>query len=129
MDSQVEQLVKDCTVCSKSDKTRHVRRVPLSPVMVPNKPWDKLALDIVGPLDIRNFKKKYLVTLVDYNTHWICTKFMHQVTTKEVIKFLWENFLLEGIPVVILTDNGVQFTSNEIEEFLKDLAIKHEYTA
>ena len=129
MDSQIEQLVKECSVCSKSDKIRQTRRVPLSPVSVPKKPWDKLALDIIGPIYVVGLCKKCVLTMVGFNSHWVTAKFVYDVSTKVLIDFLWDSFNSEGIPAVIVTDNSVQFTSGEMKSFLSSLAIKHKRTA
>lgn len=39
MDTMVEDLVKTCYECAKSDKTLWVKKPPLSPVKVPDLPW------------------------------------------------------------------------------------------
>ena len=73
-----------------------------------------MALDIIGPIDVVVLRKRYLLAMVDYHSHWISHKFVNDVTTKILIDFLLDTFNAEGIPAVIVTDNGVQFTSNDI---------------
>ncbi|KAL7726473.1 hypothetical protein ACLKA6_001095 [Drosophila palustris] len=34
-----------------------------------------------------------------------------------------------GVPKVLITDNGVQFTSRTFKNFLQDMGVKHQYTA
>ncbi|KFD54723.1 hypothetical protein M513_04423, partial [Trichuris suis] len=46
-------------------------------------------------------------------------------TTKDVIQFLKEIFNREGLPREIVSENGVQFISNEFKQFLNDHAIRH----
>ncbi|KAJ1124181.1 hypothetical protein NDU88_002642 [Pleurodeles waltl] len=129
MDRLVEDIVRDCTHCSLSDKTRSTRKAPLSPVEVPTKPWDKLGLDIVGPLTCPGSRARFILVLVDYHTHWVMTKAVHNVTTLDVIQILRESFSREGIPSTLVTDNGVQFTSSTMLEFLTVSGIKHHRTA
>ena len=49
MDKQVETIVKNCVTCQCNDKSIHQRFTPLIPVQYPEKPWSKVAIDIVGP--------------------------------------------------------------------------------
>nr|KYP72320.1 hypothetical protein KK1_004908 [Cajanus cajan] len=41
-------------------------------------------------------------------------------------KFTWKNIICRfGIPHALVTDNGRQFIAQELEDFLRDLGIKH----
>ena len=86
-------------------------------------------MDILGPVHILNTPNKFFIVIVDYNSHWTMFKQVQNITTKVVIEFLKECFCKEGIPTTIITDNGVQFTSEEIRSFFKDLGIQHNKVA
>ncbi|KAJ1183779.1 hypothetical protein NDU88_000593 [Pleurodeles waltl] len=129
MDSEVEKVVRDCWACAMSDKSHSTRKVPLSPVNIPVKPWDKLGLDILGPISHLGNKGQYMFVLVDYHSHWTMFKIVSQITTADAIKFLTEAFMREGIPSTLVTDNGVQFTSDNMKEFLKKWGVHHFRTA
>ncbi len=51
IDSLVREKVKNCQVCVSSDKTAIVTAAPLQPVPSPSGPWEKVAVDIVGPFE------------------------------------------------------------------------------
>uniref|UniRef100_A0A5S6QPR2 Integrase catalytic domain-containing protein n=1 Tax=Trichuris muris TaxID=70415 RepID=A0A5S6QPR2_TRIMR len=85
-----------------------VEIAPLNPVPLQKAAWEKLAIDIVGPLQ---------------NARYV--KFSQNATTKDVIQFLKEIFSREGLPSEIVSDNGVQFISNEFKQFLNNHAIRH----
>ncbi|KFD45720.1 hypothetical protein M513_13398, partial [Trichuris suis] len=99
-------------------------RAPLNPVPLQHAAWEKLAIDIVGPLQNSRYGERFAITLVDYYSKWPEVKFSQNATTKDVIQFLKEIFSHEGLPEVV-SDNGVQFTSNEFKQFLNDHAIRH----
>ena len=46
-----------------------------------------------------------------------------------MIEFLIRVFSREGFPQEIVTDNGVQFKSDEFEQFCKERGIKHTYSS
>ncbi|KAJ1094088.1 hypothetical protein NDU88_007172, partial [Pleurodeles waltl] len=50
VDKQVEETVKNCVPCGNSDKTKVLRQTPLAPVRFPERPWEKLAVDFIGPV-------------------------------------------------------------------------------
>ena len=129
MDTQVELLVKHCTLCRCNDKTATPSRVPMEPVKFPNSAWSKLAMDIVGPFDIGSADCKYAITLIDYYSKWPEVSFVSSVTTNKIIEFLKNIFAREGFPSEIITDHGVQFTSHEFKNYLESRGIKHGFSS
>ncbi|KAJ1136943.1 hypothetical protein NDU88_003356 [Pleurodeles waltl] len=129
MNSEVERAVRDCWACTASDKSHSTCKATLSPVNIPEKPWDKLGLDILGPMCHLGNKGQNMFVLVDYHSHWTMFKIVRQITTFEAIKFLTEAFRREGIPSTLVTDNGVQFTSENMKEFLKKWGVYNFRTA
>lgn len=52
---------------------------------------------------------------------------MANVSAQVIIAFLKEVFAREGSPEVLVTDNGVQLTSQEMERFLLMCNIRRDY--
>ncbi|KAJ8364452.1 hypothetical protein SKAU_G00132830 [Synaphobranchus kaupii] len=125
MTTQVETAIKSCVTCSQHDKTAITHVSPLQPVALLNAPWEKLAIDIVGPFHTAPLDCRYAVTLIDYFSRWPEVAFTSEVTSATVIKFLSTVFSHEGNPLELVTDNGPQFISTEFETFLADRDIKH----
>jgi len=55
---------------------------------------------------------------VDYFTKWVEAKPLRITTSQEGTNFLVEVFSRHGIPELIITDNGVQFTADYTKIFL-----------
>ena len=125
MDKQVEDLIKACLVCQFNDKSVKQTHAPLQPVKFPERPWEKVAIDIVGPFERATNDCRYAITLVDYNSKWPEVGFTSKVTTSNVIDFLKTVFSREGFPWEIVSDNGTQFVSEEFRIFLSERGIKH----
>ena len=66
MDTLVEQKITACQLCLSLDKTAKTSAVPLQPVPLPSAPWEKLAMDIVGPFETAVWDCRYALTLTDY---------------------------------------------------------------
>ena len=123
MDRHVEETVRNCQYCTNSDKSYTCHTTPLQPVQLPDKVWQKLALDIMGPFN--DPKHKFVIVLVDYYSKWCEVAFETEVTTDKMIQFLDNVFAREGLPEFLVTDNGVQLTSHKMKEFLKGNGITH----
>ena len=59
MDKQIEEMIKDCDACVTNNPLNV--NTPLQPANFPSGPWEKGAIDIVGPIG-----NKYLITFIDY---------------------------------------------------------------
>ena len=111
MDKQVYIAIKSCLTCQSLDKTTITRPAPLQPVQLPDKPWQKLAIDIVGKFEIATNDCKYAIVLMDYYSKWPEVCFVNNVTSDTVIEFLQTLFAREGFCKELVTDNGSQFVS------------------
>uniref|UniRef100_A0A1A7WTA5 Gypsy retrotransposon integrase 1 n=1 Tax=Iconisemion striatum TaxID=60296 RepID=A0A1A7WTA5_9TELE len=88
-------------------------------------PLEKLAMDLVGPLETAFWDCKYAITLTDYHSKWPEVAFTASVTTDTVKSFLTSVFSRFGNPLSLVTDNGSQFTSVNFATFLKERGIQH----
>lgn len=111
MDKQAESAVKNCHICLEADKSAKTSPASLQPIDWPERPWQKLGLDIVGPLEHAPHNSQFAITLVDYHSKWPEIYFCSEVATSTVKDFLTSVFAREGYPEEIVCDNGPQFTS------------------
>jgi len=89
-------------------------------------PFEKWALDFVGPISPMSRKKKYILVYTDYVIKWVETKSLFRATEKSVVELIYEYiFTRFGVPHEIVTDQGNQFTSNMMREIIEKYGIKH----
>ncbi|XP_058817303.1 uncharacterized protein K02A2.6-like [Topomyia yanbarensis] len=122
IDEDVSKLVKACNACADVVKTD--RKTNLESWPVPKKPWQRIHLDYAGPI-----KGQYYLILVDSFSKWpevIQTKDITSVATLRMLRGVFARF---GAPETLVTDNGTQFTSEQLEKFCHDNAILHLKTA
>ena len=74
---------------------------------------------MVGPLKGGTHKQKYLLVMVDKFTKWIEAKPVK--TTGVVHRY--------GVPHNIITDNGTNFTADEVKLWCKNMGIKLDYAS
>lgn len=125
MDSMVNELLLSCTVCQLSDKTAKTYPAPMQPVDPPSGPFQKAAVDIVGPFERARYDCGFAITLVDYYSKWPEVASASSTTTEAITTFLSSVFAREGDPCSVVTDNGSQFCSTDFSVFLKERGIQH----
>ena len=92
---------------------------PLSLHDVPERPWQKVAMDIFT-IKSRN----YLVT-VYYYSKFFKLKFLEHIRSESVIHKLKANFARHGMPDMLISDNGTQLESQEFKKFCAGWNINH----
>jgi hypothetical protein len=61
-------------------------------------PFERWELDFVGPFNPKSNQKNYILVATDYMTKWVEAVAFPNETEEEVIQFLFELFLLYGLP-------------------------------
>ena len=77
---------------------------------------------MVGPLKGGTHKQKYLLVMVDMFTKWIEAKPVKTAESGPVIDFIYGVVHRYGIPHSIITDNGTNFTTDEVNSGAKTWA-------
>ena len=84
---------------------------------------------MVGPLKGGTHKKKYLLVMVDKFTKWIEAKPVKTAKSGPVIDFISGVVHHYGVPHNIITDNGTNFTVDEVKSWCKNRGIKLDYAS
>ena len=113
--SQIEEMVNKCHACSK---LRPDIKEPLLPSAVPDRPWSRLGMDL-----FELHGKKYIIA-VDYLSRWAEIRQLQKETAAATIAATKSIFATHGIPEMVVSDNGPQFSSAEFQAF----AIEYQFT-
>ncbi|XP_016173092.1 uncharacterized protein LOC107615552 [Arachis ipaensis] len=82
-------------------------------------------VDLLGPFPVGPGQVKYLIVAIDYYTKWIEAEPLASISSSNCRKFMWRQVITcFGIPEVVISDNGTQFTDKKFTEFLTGLGIK-----
>ncbi|KAG6442304.1 hypothetical protein O3G_MSEX002317 [Manduca sexta] len=122
IDGDIENMARGCKACCLVQNNSP--KVPVHKWEYPKEPWNRLHIDYAGP-----FIDHYFLIVVDAYTKWlevIPTKTMTASSTVKILKKLFTTF---GLPVTIVSDNGRQFRSEEIQQFYRENGITARYTA
>ena len=120
MKQDVEDYVKQCSVCQQA---KHMNSLPaglLAPLPIPEGAWQHITMDFVEGLPISNGYNAILV-VVDRFTK--CAHFLglkHPFTAAQIAKLVLDNIVkLHGLPSSIVTDRDKIFVSAFWKELFK----------
>ncbi|GFO42945.1 Pol polyprotein [Plakobranchus ocellatus] len=128
-DKDIENFVKHCEGCQRSDKSLTPTNVSKSSIPLPKSTWQKVAIDVTGPFVIAPHSSRFLVVLIDYKSKFPELLMTSTVTSWKIINWLTEIFSRYGAPDELVSDNGPQFTSSEFHHFLQKFNVRHTLTA
>ena len=84
---------------------------------------------MVGPHKGGSHKKKYLLVMVDKFTKWIEAKLVKTADSGPVIDFISGVTHCYDVPHRIITDNGSNFTTDEVKTWCGKMGIKLDYAS
>ncbi|XP_063895318.1 uncharacterized protein LOC135118122 [Helicoverpa armigera] len=126
MRQDIEDYVKNCKSCQINKPLRQINRAPMIITSTATKPLEKIFLDIVGPLpETYEFKYKFILTIQDDLTKYSQAYPLLTCSADETAKKLVHFISHLGIPKMIITDQGTNFTSEVIKQLTKLFGIKH----
>lgn len=99
---------------------------PLYPIPVVKNPFEHLTIDCVGPLPPSKTGSIYILTVMCQTTRYPAAYPLRNITTKSVVKALTQFISIFGIPRVIQSDRGTNFTSRMFAQILKQLRVDHQ---
>ena len=86
---------------------------------IPEKPWRKIGADL-----FTLFGKNFLV-VVDYTSNYPEVAKLEDLSSTNTISHMKSIMARHGLPSVVVSDNGPQFSSREFRQFAMQYGFKH----
>jgi transposase InsO family protein len=120
MYNDIQRHILSCINCRKMKPSRRKPDGHLQSIEPPQGIWERLAMDYVGPVPQSKSGNRYFLVLTDLFSKFVVTKPVPDNTSTTAAKFLLHDvFMVYGVPVEIITDNGTHFSSSLYESLLK----------
>ena len=121
INKEIESIAANCTGCAKYKKKP-------APVPLTHWPWATRPMERLH-VDFGEYKGTQLLIVIDAFSKYIWTYVMGKdTTTPRLLRQLDTIFAERGLPTIIVSDNGPQFSSHLFAEHMKTKKIKHVLT-
>jgi transposase InsO family protein len=116
MVAEVRRYVKSCDTCQQSKTVKSNSAGERQHLFV-GRPFQKLAVDLVGPFEETERGNRWILVVTDHFTRWSDAIAIPDATASVVATVLDERiFCYLGVPETIHTDQGSQFESELFQE-------------
>ncbi|CAH1763769.1 2246_t:CDS:2 [Entrophospora sp. SA101] len=115
--SDIREYVRTCDECQRrGGPTKHEY---IHPIKV-EQPFERLGMDIVGPLPETRKGNKYMVVATEYLTKWPEARAIPDAKAASVVQFFYEDIISRhGSPKILLTDQVTHFVNQMLDELLE----------
>ena len=126
----IRRFCQSCDICQRTVNRGTVKRAPVQNVLIVHLPFDKVAIDLIGPLSpVTNRGHRWILTLVDYATRYPEAVALCRIDTETIAEALLGMFSRVGFPKEILSDNGAQFVSRVMSEVSRLISVKQLFSS
>src|SRR5436190_1395970 len=127
MYKDIGEYIKRCDSCQRRGNKGGTGY--LNPIKV-GKPFEKIGIDFVGPLERTENGNKYILVVTDYLTKWPEAEAMKEATARNVVEFIYKKIICtHGCPKVILSDRGTHFRNKLVDGLCEKFEIKHKLSS
>ena len=128
MKKDIGKYIANCTLCHR--RKAKVQPYPLQITEIPNRPFDKIAIDIITECETSNSGNKHILTISYHFTGWQETFPIPDKSADTIVStFINQHLPVHMCPRYILSDNGLDFKNHLLDQVLKQLGIKRIFTA
>ena len=117
IDADIEAITKTCESCLLNANSP--APAPLHPWMVPKQPWERVHIDHAF------WGNKVMLVAIDVYSKWPEVHVVNSTSAKQTIEKLQSVFAVHGSPVILVSDNGSPFQSEEFKSFVEANGILH----
>jgi len=130
MSTEIKKYCEACTSCALFKSSPHLRPAPLRPDISPEAPWERVAMDIMGPLN-RTARGNTVILIVTcaFSRYSEAIPLPDQKSETIARAFVENVICRHGMPRELLTDRGTNFLSTLFQNVCKILRIERKLTS
>lgn len=126
MSKEVQEYVKGCAICARSKHACQAPQGYLINLPLSTMPWQTVSLDFIVDLPISNGKTTILVAVDTLTKMAHFTALPKLPTAKETAAAFHQDVIrLHGLPSILVSDRGSQFTSKFWSSLCQTLKVQH----
>lgn len=118
MKATIERITKECNVCQINNRKKNLPAKYINT----SRPMEIIGVDL---LEIRRLNK-YVLIGIDYFTRFVCTSVVSNKNSEGIVCAMEEWFLNGIFPEKVITDNGLEFSNQNLYNLMQKYGINHE---
>lgn len=125
MKKDIQDFINNCRNCQLKKLIRVKTKQPMVLTDTPGSAFDKISMDIMGPLPRSKNQNEYILTMQDLLTKYSIAVPLKRATNLSIADAFLKNFICRfGAPKSLLTDQGSNFLSQCMKYLAKKFNIK-----
>ena len=125
MRREIQEIINQCHKCKMSKISRLHNCQPLVLTDTPEQPFEKIAFDFIGPLQVTPKGNRHILILQDLFSKYVILSNTAHRDSECIINLLRHFLAYYEIPRCILTDNGSGLSGIITKILLEQYGIKH----
>ncbi|PIK39503.1 putative gypsy retrotransposon integrase-like protein 1-like [Apostichopus japonicus] len=124
----VHDFLRTCDTCQRVNKAFKKVRGELQPLPVKPEAFQRIGIDLVGPLPKTREGYQYFATAICAYTKWVESEPLKSKSATEVAQFIYRIICRHGCPQIQLSDQGREFVNRVSEELHRLTGVDHRIT-
>ncbi|KAL6416428.1 hypothetical protein ACFW04_013485 [Cataglyphis niger] len=126
MKAEVQSFIQNCRPCQLKKLVRVKTKQPMVLADTPDSAFDKVSMDIMGPLPTTRSGNSYILTIQDLLSKYsLAVPLKHAGAIDVADAFINEFICTFGAPKAILTDQGSHFLNSLMRNVARKFKIRH----
>ena len=128
MRKDIHKYMNNCTLCKREKAKTQVYSLQMTDI--PDRPLDKIAIDLVSDLNISVSENLHILTIIDHITGWPEAFPIPDKKADTIVHVFTNNYLpIHMCHHFILSDNGAEFKNQLMDNVLQQLGIDYIFSA
>ena len=128
VNKDIRKYIANCVLCQQ-EKAK-VQQYPLQMTKIPDRPFDKIAINLVTECKTSTSGNRNILTIIDHLTGWPeAFPIPDKSADTIVITFINDYLPVHMCPQYILSDNGSEFKNSIMDQVLQQLGIDRIFSA
>ena len=128
MNKDIQKYIANCAICHR-EKAK-IQNYPFQMTEIPNRPFDKIAIDLITECQTSTSGNKHILTIIDHLTRWPESYPIPDNSADTIVStFINEYLPVNMCPRYMLSDNGTKFKNSLMDQVLQQLGIDRIFSA
>ena len=118
MNRQIDEMISKCDIWQEYQSSNPKEPIVESPL--PSTPWELVATDLF------HWEQRDFLLVVDCYSRYVEVVKLDDIKSRTVVNHTKSIFARHGIPSVVRSDNGPQYSAQEYQQFSKEWKFEHQ---